>query len=139
MLVVSAHLCMAINLYKECRGTSDKECQLINRVVINRMHETNQNACSVVFAKNQFSWTRRTPKKLQFNSYKEMISYYKLYESPQLMRAFDNVDKSQAESSNLKTADNMLYYYDRTLHVKPNWAHKMQVAYSTKNFVFCNA
>lgn len=139
MLVVSAHLCMAINLYKECRGTSDKECQLINRVVINRMHDNNQDACSVIFAKGQFSWTRKTPQKLQFDNYQEMINYYKVYDSAQLMRAFNNVDKSQDENNNLKTADNMLFYYDRTLKVKPRWAHKMQVAYATKNFVFCKA
>jgi len=130
---------MAINLYKECRGTSDKECQLINRVVINRMHDNNQDACSVIFAKGQFSWTRKTPQKLQFNNYQEMINYYKVYDSAQLMRAFNNVDRSQDESNNLKTADNMLFYYDRTLKVKPRWAHKMQVAYATKNFVFCKA
>lgn len=139
MLVVSAHLCMAINLYKECRGTSDKECQLINRVVINRMHQTNQDACSVVFAKGQFSWTKRTPKKLEFNDYQEMVSYYNIKETDQLMRAFDNVDKSQDESGDLKTSSNMTYYYDKTLRSQPKWAHRMQVAYRTQHFVFCNA
>ena len=62
MLIVSAHLCMAINLYKECRGASDKECQLINRVVINRMHETNQDACSVILKKSIQFGLRKAPR-----------------------------------------------------------------------------
>lgn len=136
MLIVSAHLCMAINLYKECRGASDKECQLINRVVINRMHETNQDACSVIFEKSQFSWTKKSPKKLQFNNYSDMIAYYKLNDSVQLMRAFDNVDKSQDDNNDLKTSANMTHYHDRS--IAPKWANHMQVAYRTKNFVFFN-
>ena len=140
MLIVSAQLCMAINLYKECRGTSDKECQLINRVVINRMQQSNQDACSVIFEKNQFSWTKKTPKKLQFENYQEMTSYYKIYEADQLARAFDNVDKSQNDNSSIQTsASNMTHYADRSLHNQPKWAHRMQVAYQTKYFVFYKA
>jgi spore germination cell wall hydrolase CwlJ-like protein len=131
---------MAINLYKECRGTSDKECQLINRVVINRMQQSNQDACSVIFEKNQFSWTKKTPKKLQFENYQEMTSYYKIYEADQLARAFDNVDKSQNDNSSIQTtASNMTHYADRSLHNQPKWAHRMQVAYQTKYFVFYKA
>ena len=136
MLVVSAHLCMAINLYKECRGTSNKECQLINRVVINRMHDTQKDACSVIFAKNQFSWTRKNPKKLHFTRYSDMVAYYKLKDNAQLMRAFDNVDKSEDESSPLVTSATMTHYYDKS--IAPKWAQRMQVAYRTKNFVFLN-
>lgn len=137
MLIVSAHLCMAINLYKECRGASDRECQLVNRVVINRMQDSNQNACSVIFAKHQFSWTKQTPKKLQFKSYADMIAYYKIKDTAQLMRAFNNVDKSQEQNSHLKTASNMIHFYDRS--IQPKWANGMEVAYRTKKFVFLNA
>jgi hypothetical protein len=128
---------MAINLYKECRGASDKECQLINRVVINRMHSTNKDACSIIFEKNQFSWTKRYPKNLNFASYDDMIAYYRLNDSVQLMRAFDNVDKSRDEQSTLKTSIKMNHYYDRSIH--PKWARKMPIAYRTKYFVFLNA
>lgn len=140
MLVVSAQMCMAINLYKECRGTSDKECQLINRVVLNRMHQSNQDACSVIFEKGQFSWTRKTPKKLEFKDYSEMVRYYKIKEPQQLMRAFDNVDKSQEEDSEAaKSSQKMTYYYDKSLQKQPKWAKRMTVAYRTKHFIFCNA
>lgn len=142
MLVVSAQMCMAINLYKECRGTSDKECQLINRVVINRMQQSNKDACSVIFEKGQFSWTRKTPKKLEFNDYSEMVRYYKIKEPQELMRAFDNVDKLQNEynqDSATTTQKNMTYYYDKSLHKRPKWARTMTVAYRTKHFVFCSA
>lgn len=133
MLTVSASMCMAINLYKECRGTSDKECQLINRVVINRMQQTGQSACSVIFDKGQFSWTRKTKKKLEFANYQEMVSYYKIKETAQLSRAFDNVEKSEQLTN---TSDNLTFYYDKSI-VKPKWAYKMNVAYKTKHFVFC--
>ncbi len=138
MLIVSAHLCMAINLYKECRGASDKECQLINRVVINRIHDSKQDACSVIFQKNQFSWTKFAPKKLQFASYRAMISYYKIKDSGQLRRAFNNVDKSQDENNPLRTAANMIHFYDKSVS-RPRWARNMTVAYNTKNFIFYNA
>lgn len=139
MLVVSAQMCMAINLYKECRGTSDKECQLINQVVINRMQKTNQDACSVIFEKGQFSWTRSTQKKLKFNSYQEMISYYKINEPEQLIRAFSNVEKSQINNEQSNKSVDMTHYYDKSLKLQPKWAKKMTVAYSTKHFVFYNA
>jgi hypothetical protein len=129
---------MAINLYKECRGASDRECQLVNRVVINRMHVANQDACSVIFEKNQFSWTRTTPKKLQFNNYSEMIAYYKLNDSAQLMRAFDNVDKSQEAITGNQTLSSITHYYDRSLKHRPKWAAAMSVAYKTRNFIFVN-
>lgn len=140
MLVVSAQMCMAINLYKECRGTSDSECQLINRVVLNRMHQTGQDACSVVFEKGQFSWTRKTHKRLEFDDYNEMVRYYNIKEPDQLVRAFDNVDKSQEEDSvAAKSSQNMTYYYDKSLQKQPKWAKRMAVAYRTKHFIFCNA
>ena len=136
MLVVSAQLCMAINLYKECRGASDRECQLVNRVVINRMHETHKDACRVIFAKNQFSWTKKTPQKLKFNSYDQMVSYYKLRDSTQLVRAFNNVSKSKQNKNYV--SNTMTHYYDKSIS-QPKWAYKMQVAYQTKNFIFYNA
>lgn len=141
MLILSAQMCMAINLYKECRGASNHECQLINRVVINRMHDSDQNACDVIFEKNQFSWTRKTPKKLQFKSYNDMIAYYKVKDSTQLSRAFDNVDVSLEDDEGLSDiAPRMLHFYDKSLiHNKPKWARNMAVAYNTKKFVFCNA
>ncbi len=138
VLVVSAQLCMAINLYKECRGASDKECQLINRVVINRMHDTGQSACDVIFEKNQFSWTRQTPKKLNFTSYSQMINYYKLKDSVQLVRAFYNVNKSQEDASFQNISQAMTHYYDKSIE-RPRWARDMQVAFQTKNFIFFNA
>lgn len=138
MLVVSAQMCMAINLYKECRGTSDKECQLVNQVVINRMQKTNQDACSVVFEKGQFSWTKNTPKKLKFNSYQEMTSYYKITEPEQLIRSFSNVEKSQVNNEQSNKSVDMTHYYDKSLKTQPKWAKKMTVAYNTKHFVFYN-
>lgn len=141
MLVVSMQMCMSINLYKECRGTSDKECQLINRVVVNRMQQTNKDACSVIFDKGQFSWTRKTPKKLEFNDYNEMAKYYNIKEPSQLMRAFDNVDKSLADDSDTaeQAPKNMTFYYDKSLASQPKWARRMTVAYKTRHFIFCNA
>lgn len=138
MLVVTANLCMAINLYKECRSASDKECQLVNRVVINRMHETKQGACNVIFARNQFSWTNQTRKRLNFKNYSEMIAYYKISDTTQLVRAFDNVIKSQDNQQALLVSRNMTYYYDKSIST-PKWAQHMQVAYRTKNFIFYNA
>ena len=69
-----------------------------------------------------------------------MTSYYKIYEADQLARAFDNVDKSQNDNSSIQTtASNMTHYADRSLHNQPKWAHRMQVAYQTKYFVFYKA
>lgn len=137
MLIVSAHLCMAINLYKECRGASDRECQLINRVVINRMQDNDHDACETIFAKKQFSWTKKTAKKLQFANYHDMVHYYQLNDSTQLIRAFYNVDKSLDNNNPLKTSSTMIHFYDRS--ITPKWATSMEVAYRTKYFIFLNA
>lgn len=138
MFLVSPTLCMAINLYQECRSASDKECQLINRVVINRMHDTGRDACNVIFEKNQFSWTRNFPEKLQFNSYSEMLAYYKLKNSAQLIRAFNNVYTSEEDSKDIKISSKMRHYNDLSIGT-PSWAKYMHVAFRTQKFVFYNA
>ena len=140
MLVLTAQMCMAINLYKECRGTSDHECQMINNVVLNRAYKNNNDACEEIFRPGQFSWTKKTPQKLEFTDYDDMVAYYKINEAGQLARAFDNVNKSIASFSAPNTNKTMTFYYDNTISGNPPaWAKRMSVAYKSKHFIFFNA
>ncbi len=140
MLVLTAQMCMAINLYKECRGTSDKECQMINTVVLNRVHQNDSDACSEIFKSGQFSWTRKKPQKLEFASYNDMVKYYNVTEAGQLARAFDNVNTSLANYQEPTNSKSMTYYYDKSLsNNPPKWANRMTVAYKSKHLVFFNA
>lgn len=58
-------LCLAKNIYYEARGEPTKGKLAVAQVTLNRVSNPKyQNTiCSVVYAKNQFSWTKDTDRK----------------------------------------------------------------------------
>jgi len=55
--MLTSTLCLAMAIYHEARGESLIGRQAVAEVVINRAEDS--SICKVVFAPNQFSWSRR--------------------------------------------------------------------------------
>ena len=52
--------CMALNIYHEARGSIYKDKIAVAWVTKNRSTNYNKSICSVVYEKNQFSWTKKS-------------------------------------------------------------------------------
>ena len=61
MILNTALLCMALNVYHEARGESIAGQIAVAQVTMNRAGQE-QNVCNVVLEPNQFSWTRKLVK-----------------------------------------------------------------------------
>jgi N-acetylmuramoyl-L-alanine amidase len=51
-------LCLALGLYYEARGESIEGQRAVGHVILNRIRQTGDPACRVVWKHGQFSWTR---------------------------------------------------------------------------------
>ena len=58
MILTTAAMCMALNVYWESRGESIPGQYAVAQVTMNRAH-TKDKVCEVVMAKKQFSWTEK--------------------------------------------------------------------------------
>ncbi len=58
MILASAALCMALNIYMEARGESLMGQIAVAEVTMNRADHNPQNVCKVVVKSDQFSWTK---------------------------------------------------------------------------------
>jgi spore germination cell wall hydrolase CwlJ-like protein len=58
MLVTTAAMCLALTIYHESRGEPKAGQTAVGMVALNRAGGDDSKVCDVVFAKNQWSWTR---------------------------------------------------------------------------------
>ncbi len=58
MLIKSAILCLALNVYFESRGEHIQGQHAVAHVTLNRVKQNKSDICTEVFKKGQFSWTR---------------------------------------------------------------------------------
>lgn len=67
MIVTSALMCLALNIYHESRGEVYMGQALVAQVTLNRVEANNSTICEEVTAEKQFSWTNNNMvKKLSF-------------------------------------------------------------------------
>lgn len=57
MIVSTALLCLALNIYAEARGESPRGQYAVAFVTLNRAGHDKDQVCKEVFRKHQFSWT----------------------------------------------------------------------------------
>lgn len=77
MILESSILCLALNVYFEARGESEKGMQAIAQVTYNRAKvidsdNPKSSICEAVYQKNQFSWTKKNPKSKLNNIIKKL-------------------------------------------------------------------
>jgi len=58
MLIKSALLCLALNVYYESRGEPLQGQYAVAHVTLNRVKQNHSDICTEVFKRGQFSWTR---------------------------------------------------------------------------------
>lgn len=63
MILSSAILCLALNVFHEARGEPIEGQHAVAEVTMNRAAGDEKNVCKVVMAPNQFSWTAGVVKK----------------------------------------------------------------------------
>ena len=63
MILTTAALCLALNIYHEARGEFIPGQYAVALVTMNRAGHDARNVCKVVTAKKQFSWTNKLVKK----------------------------------------------------------------------------
>lgn len=62
MLLTTAALCMALNIYHEARGEPVLGQYAVAYVTLNRAESDKEKICDVVLARKQFSWTTKLVK-----------------------------------------------------------------------------
>lgn len=62
MILESALLCLALNVYHESRGQPEAVQQAVAQVTMNRAEQDQKKVCEVVFKPQQFSWANNLKK-----------------------------------------------------------------------------
>jgi len=126
MLITSAILCVALNVYHEARGESLTGQHAVAQVTMNRANRNPDNACRVVGAPSQFSWTIgkvRVTKGGGLIVPKHLIPH-KDDPSWQLSKAVAKVVVNGWARDFTKGST---YYHSIT--VKPRWRHGVRLTY----------
>lgn len=58
MIIKSAIICLALNVYFEARGETTRGQYAVAHVTLNRAKQNGSDICTEVFKRGQFSWTR---------------------------------------------------------------------------------
>ena len=57
-MIKTALLCLALTVYFEARGEPEHGQYAVAEVVMNRVEQRDATVCSIVYAPNQFVWTK---------------------------------------------------------------------------------
>ena len=57
-MIKTALLCLALTVYFEARGEPEHGQYAVAEVVMNRVEQRDATVCSIVYAPNQFMWTK---------------------------------------------------------------------------------
>lgn len=137
MVLSTALLCLALNVYHEARGESFKGQVAVADVTMNRSYKTGESVCQIVSAYKQFSWLN--------GSFTPIWKWDKGHKVVVDQRLDPNwIKKSTPDESeeweNAKLAAHMALYhmipdvthgstYYHAVYVNPKWKHeKVRVA-----------
>lgn len=132
MILASALVCLAANIYFEARGESLLGQQAVAQVTLNRSRDRNKSVCEVVTQKHQFSWTTGKIKQDKRGVWR-------------IKKQYEPKDKT-AWAWSMKVAKRMLtrhrkdvtfgaLHYHAT-YVRPKWASSMLLTYREGRHVF---
>lgn len=130
-IVLSAAMCVAINVYHEGRSTTEVEQQYIASTVYNRARNNETKPCDEVFKKGQYSWTSKYKKRLKFKDMNDVFAYYNIKESD----AFYKASYISVITQSTRPDNQITFYHDKTVK-NVYWSKGMKIAYNTKYFIF---
>lgn len=129
--------CLVINTFHEANTATPKEQRLVADVVLNRVAlDDKLDSCKVVFAKNQFTWTKKYKRRNKFASFADMLDYYKV--------PLDSYNKLQPLIADVILSHSVVsyksptMYHDKTVNSFGSTVHPSELIKikQTKNFVF---
>lgn len=103
-------LCVATNIFFEARAEPLKGQIAVKDVTRNR----GKNACAVVFAKHQFSWTAKTP----WSRVQKFLTDTPTHLKPKDAKAWEKCKEIARSSKSVLTKD---YKHFHAVHVSPPW------------------
>lgn len=117
MLVSSAMICLALNIYHEARGEPEVGRQAVAMVTLNRAGYDHSKVCDVVFEPHQMSWTTGTVSR--------QGPYFKLDESlrPKEKKVWERCKAIAARNLKARQKDptrGATHFH--TTEVRPKWA-----------------
>lgn len=77
-MILTSTLACAVITYHEARGTYLSEQILVTKVLQNRATSQNMTLVDTMYQTGQFSSVKGIRKRLRFNNYKELLSYYNI-------------------------------------------------------------
>lgn len=115
MILTSAYLCIALNLYFESRGEPDLGMKLVAQATLNRAKHDKSKVCDAVLAANQFSWTKS---KVQN---KQLIPQYQPAEIDKWKQS-QNISKLALQGKLKLDGDWNKVTHFHNLSVSPQWS-----------------
>lgn len=122
MIIKTALMCLALNVYHEARDQSTAGQVAVTQVVINRVNDDRfpDSVCKVVKQPGQFSWL-----------------WDKKSDKPYEERAWDKslaVAKTVYDGKTIDITDGATYYH--ATYVSPSWAEKRTKTVRIDNHIF---
>lgn len=127
MLIATAFMCLALNIYHEARGEPVLGQHAVAQVTMNRAERDPSKVCQVVAAKKQFSWTNKTFGLVKKNDGKRIVLTEK--GEPKDDIAWDRAKK--IARATLSRADQPDYFahgakFYHVTWVHPVWRYKLR-------------
>jgi len=113
--------CLALNLYHEARGESNRGQVAVALVTLNRVKAKGfpKTICGVVYQPHQFSWTAHRPRVTDWKSYYKILALTK------------NILRGKVTKD--ITGGSLYYHAD---HVKPYWSTHFNKVAHIGNHIF---
>ena len=144
MILETALMCLALNVFYESRSEPLEGQKAIAQVTINRAGHESENVCKVVLEPKQFSWTNGFTSK----SYKHQMQHLRRLQN-QIMKSNNSHElrawqtaysvAQQALDGDLNSQAYSATYYYNLLTSKPRWRLRMKVVCRIGRHVFLRA
>ncbi len=126
MILESAVLCLAFNIYHEARDQSLTGQHAVAQVTLNRAKWKNENVCKVVTARKQFSWTNTLIAKRGNKPAIKPAGFPKEWKAWRI--AYDVAEANIKRTAPMVIGRNVDHYH--TTEVSPSWSRSfVRVAY----------
>lgn len=131
MILASAFLCMALNVYQESRGEPIQGQLAVAMTTMNRAEGDPAKVCNVVMAPKQFSWTNRLVVRQKAGWKITNRALPRDEQAWRMARAVAYVTLKRKADDFTRGA---MYYHVREVH--PVWDRGMTRVYAAGNHVF---
>jgi spore germination cell wall hydrolase CwlJ-like protein len=131
MLLASAFLCLALNVYHESRSEPVAGQLAVAMTTMNRAEGDQKNVCEVVMAPKQFSWTNRLVQRRKTNW---KIANRALPRDEKAWRMARAVAYVTLKGKVADFTHGATYYHTTAVH--PTWDRGMRIVYASGNHIF---